>query len=479
MALLALLLALLLTPLVRVEVFGQTLDVGAVPPSTSMGWSGSGEAELFGEGTVATVQHFDGPIRPRIVWQNFARNDEASAFIQTTTVNGRRVLRTDTAAVGTALAGAWLDYFVRLLIVAGLIGGVLHLAAVALAGMLPGERPRRGTRSAVLRLALSVVSALVLTAASGGISLMSARDQLAGVSTLADLTGVAPLVPEPVPVLADVAGVSVAVIGDSTAAGVGNDPLTRPVGFDEVCGRSRDASARVLQSALGVSVANLACSSATISAGLLGPQVEGNEVIPPQVGVLKSIPNLRVVVVSVGANDIGWSDFIQLCYGLPRCDDQVSASLAGQRLDRFRTEFTQLLAQLSQLPSRPSVIVTGYYDPFGTTFDCPALVDPHRPDVQPPGFGFASEGVDTVLKQKIEPLRSFLASLNALLAQGAEAFGYGAVAPSFAGHGLCSTQPWVQGLSARYPFHPNAAGELAIAAAELPHLATLVNGVGR
>jgi hypothetical protein len=50
------------------------------------------------------------------------------------------------------------------------------------------------------------------------------------------------------------------------------------------------------------------------------------------------------------------------------------------------------------------------------------------------------------------------------------------VQPGFAGHALCDDQPWVQGLSDRYPFHPTAAGEVAIAAAQLPQLATLAHG---
>ncbi|HSO03232.1 MAG TPA: hypothetical protein VLQ92_02035, partial [Candidatus Limnocylindrales bacterium] len=62
------------------------------------------------------------------------------------------------------------------------------------------------------------------------------------------------------------------------------------------------------------------------------------------------------------------------------------------------------------------------------------------------------------------------AQLNTVLRQGAEAFGFTSVTPSFRGHGLCSDQPWVQGMSDPHPFHPRAAGELAIAASLLPHL---------
>jgi hypothetical protein len=124
------------------------------------------------------------------------------------------------------------------------------------------------------------------------------------------------------------------------------------------------------------------------------------------------------------------------------------------------------------------VVVTGYYDPFGTRFDCAELQDPIAPLRPPPGYGFTPEPGDgdqsTVTRQKIAPLRSVLAQLNSVLVEGAKAFGFTSVMPTFEGHELCSTQPWVQGLGDEYPFHPNAAGELAIAAAILPHLVSHV-----
>ena len=50
-----------------------------------------------------------------------------------------------------------------------------------------------------------------------------------------------------------------------------------------------------------------------------------------------------------------------------------------------------------------------------------------------------------------------------MLTEGAQTFGFTAVHPSFEGHELCSSQPYVQGLHDAAPLHPTAAGELAIA----------------
>ena len=44
--------------------------------------------------------------------------------------------------------------------------------------------------------------------------------------------------------------------------------------------------------------------------------------------------------------------------------------------------------------------------------------------------------------------------------------GFDAVAPSFAGHELCTAQPFVQGFEDAAPLHPTAAGEIAIALAD-------------
>ncbi len=479
LAVASLVMAVTVTPPVSVSVFAQTVHVGAVAPSPSMGWSGPGEADLFGEGPVPTVQRFSGPIRPRLVWQRFNRDEAASAFIRTTTVDGHPTLSTDTAAVGEALAQGWIRFFGQLIVVSGVVGALAYLVALALRAIARGSLPdarRRHHRAGPV--ALTALLAMAITTLAAGLTVVSAREQLQGVSTLADLTGRAALVPPPSPAGPERSDIQVAVIGDSTAAGVGNTLLADPSDTDIACERSQDAYARVLESATGWAVENLACASATIAEGLLGAQ-ERRPVTPaPQVGVLKSITSLHVVIVSIGANDMGWSDFVTYCYAVSRCDDQATERLVERRLDTFRLQYAQLLQQLSDLPTRPGVIITSYYDPFGDTFDCPALVDPQGPEVTPTGYGFGPDpGEDNQLeklRQKIDPLRSVMNQLTTVLVQGAEAFGFTAVQPTFDGHELCSDQPWVQGFDDPYPFHPNAAGQLAIAAAQLPELVTLM-----
>ncbi|HST67560.1 MAG TPA: GDSL-type esterase/lipase family protein [Mycobacteriales bacterium] len=472
LALAALTLALAVTPKASVSVFGQSVKVGAVAPSIHLGLSGPGEADLFGEGIVETVQHFDGPIRPLIVWQRFNRNDDAAAFIQSGSDGGRRTVATGSAEVGRSLAAGWTRYFGWLVAAAGLLGGALYLVSVGLRALAGGEHRSRVTH---LRfLAASVVAATVVTLGFTALTVRTAVDQLGSVTSLSDLVGTANLIPVPAPVGPKRTDAEVVVIGDSTAAGIGNAPPERPTKQDTACQRSSDAYAFPLQAISHVSTLNLACSSATVANGLLGPQTAGGMTIPPQVGVLQSVQSASVVVVSVGANDVGWSDFLRYCYGLPRCDDEASDRLFQSRLDAFKIQYAQLLQQLSDLPAHPRVIVTKYYDPFGSTFDCPQLQDPAATAGAPPGYGFGpdpgKDNQDQKIKQKIEPLRVELERMNTVLEQGAQGFGFSVVSPGFEGHELCTDESWVQGMADPAPFHPRAAGELAIAAAILPQL---------
>ena len=308
------------------------------------------------------------------------------------------------------------------MVTAGLLGGALYLVtagAVALVG-----RDHRRSRAAHLSLfGASVAAALVMTLGFTALTVRTAVHQLGSVTSLSDLVGTANLAPVPAAVGPKRADTDVVVIGDSTAAGIGNAPLPKPTRQDIACQRSADAYAFSLRSIAQVSVLNLACSSATAANGLLGPQPAAGLALPPQVGVLRSVQSVKVVVVSIGANDVGWSDFLRYCYGLPRCDDQVSNQLFQSRLDGFKIQYAQLLQQLSDLPTHPRVIVTKYYDPLGSRFDCPALQDPQAEAGGPPGYGFGpdpgKDNQDQKIKQKIGPLRIELARMNAVLQQGA------------------------------------------------------------
>ena len=175
---------------------------------------------------------------------------------------------------------------------------------------------------------------------------------LRGVTSLAQLVGAYHLSPEPVgPTLTGYTG---AVIGDSRAARLGGPPVpasgpsAQP--DDGVCKRSTDSLASEIGDLLPARVLNLACPDATVTAGLRGPQDIGGQQVPAQVGVLRQVQGLRFVVVEIGPNDVGWTDFLRYCYGVPDCADTLTQNEFDYRLAAFDRSYGDLLVDLNDLP---------------------------------------------------------------------------------------------------------------------------------
>ena len=177
---------------------------------------------------------------------------------------------------------------------------------------------------------------------------------------------------------------------------------------------------------------------------MLGPQFAGDRTVPSQLAVAKRAVGAGTIIVSVGANDLRWAPMIRLCIAFGECDDKASTLFFQKSLASFTSDYYELLRQLASLPNHPRVVINLYYAPFEATDDCITGLTP----------------------AKIAVLLDRLAGLNAVLAQGAKTFGYLVAQPDFAGHGVCSEQPYVQGFTDSAPFHPNATGELVIALAD-------------
>ena len=266
------------------------------------------------------------------------------------------------------------------------------------------------------------------------------------VSSLSQLVGSAPVFTDtgkrvPVP-----PGVRVVVMGDSTAAGDGLPWVRDASQLDKDCGRSSESYAEDLARSNGWQVMNLACNSATIRQGLLGPEGRGGETAPPQMDAAQRARHAAAVIVSVGADDLDWSAMLRLCAAAKTCNDKATTAYFQQQLASFSKDYLELLSQLAGLPGHPEIIINRYYDPFGPQLECLSKVG--------------------VTAAKVRTLSSRLAALNAVLAKGATQFGFTSVQPDFAGHELCTPQPYVQGLGDLAPFHPTALGQLAIALAD-------------
>lgn len=413
---------------------GQTARVGATLPSLSL--RGPGELDLFGE-PMPTRPQFSGPIRPRLQLSRVTINPQV---VQTLRQNGPRRVE---LSVSQQLASAWERYFQWETLIA------LGFAAVPLVAVAAVSRTR------MVRLVVTGLAA-VLAVNTGGAVLTAASTPatLSGVKTLDDLVGLDTFsVPQPAG--RPLPGVQAVVIGDSTAAGAGLPSASRPGALGRACGRSPEAYAASLAKADHWDVLNLACGGATISNGLTGAQVlPDGQIAPVQVDEAAQATHARVIIVSVGADDVSWAAMTQLCAASTVCNDKVSTAYFTQLLDSFTRSYYQLLGDLADLPGHPAVLVNEYYSPFGSSLGCLS------------GYNMTPT--------KVNVLGSRLSQLNTVLAHGAEDFGFGVADPQFTGHELCTADPYVQGPDAAAPLHPNVAGQLAIALADqqaMPRLA--------
>jgi hypothetical protein len=410
-----------------VSAAGQTAQVGAAVPSPSL--SGPGELDLFGQ-VMPTKPQFEGPIRPLLKLTHVTIDAQVA-----------RVLRSDTPRslelnLSQQLAQGWTRYFEWETLIAAGFAVVLLIAAAGIA------------RQSYQRMARTVIGGLVVVVAVnvGGILLTahSTPAILRSVKTLDDLVGADPLTAPQQSATRPLPGVQAVVIGDSTAAAIGNPRVADATPLDRACGRSSESYAADLAMVNTWNVLNLACSGATVQNGLLGAQVlSSGQVAPPQLGEAQRATRARVIIVSVGADDVQWSIMTKLCVASTVCDDKVSSAYFDQLISGFTRSYYELLGDLAALPGSPDVLINQYYSPFGPDLSCLSR------------FGI------TPAKEKV--LASRLAQLNAVLAQGARTFGFGVAAPQFAGHELCSADPYVQGPDDRAPLHPTAAGELALA----------------
>jgi hypothetical protein len=181
-------------------------------------------------------------------------------------------------------------------------------------------------------------------------------------------------------------------------------------------------------------------------------------VLAPQVALLKQVVDLSFVVVAIGPNDLGWSDFLQYCYGVEDCNDQLTQGEFDYRLAAFDRVYGDLLVDLNDLPGSPQIVIMTSYGAFPPDADCPDTRVEGRPGLTP---------------AKIELLTARNDRLNDVLRTGAEKYGFTVVDPPLrllcapTGDGL---GPDLQGLTDPAPFHPTGIGELRMASAVVREL---------
>ena len=318
-------------------------------------------------------------------------------------------------------------------------------------------------------------------------------------------------------------GTAIASLGDSVASGEGNPARSGAPWENRACHRSPIAGQTI--AALQAQKANpdlgffnYSCSGAAIQKGLLGPY-KGIEPAPLQparsqidqlrdaVAVTESGGGLAAVMISIGANDVGFSKAFKFCTLVKNCwqkhfNPAFPYAEAGTRFPTLQTYVDQGLSALpehfAQLDSALSdldvpadrVILVDYFDPTTSAGGaaCTML------------FGGVSPDESHWAQQQV------LHPLNDQIEVAAKEHGWKAVtgvAERFRGHGLCApaSQRWVvtlnEGLGGRAlplgpagtaylrirdviestagTLHPNAEGQRQIAQLIYPVLSRVLN----
>lgn len=310
----------------------------------------------------------------------------------------------------------------------------------------------------------------------------------------------------------------IAVIGDSYGSGEGNPDVPRRSGRssapsrweDKQCHRSANAGAARAAAQIeradartSVTLLHLSCSGAQIESGLLGPYAGArpddreNDKKQAQVAELQRLLGGRIpdaLLISIGGNDIGFSEIIQRCLvGLRRCDHRRSKARkrfeAGMR--ELPGRYARLAEALQPLAVRPShVIVTGYPDP--TRYDDREVCGKERRPQLLTQAPFARGPVAITAREARWASETVLASLNdelrSIARRGGWRFIGTHIAPSRR-HGDCATSPWFvtwneartrQEAFKKFGFrispgivHPNERGHLEYRDALLPALRRL------
>ncbi len=231
---------------------------------------------------------------------------------------------------------------------------------------------------------------------------------------------------------------SYVALGDSVAAGLGLSPYSDA----SACDRTDQSYPKLEADADNYKLTSLACSGATLEAGILGPQTVNDLAIKSQLEQLFALPKPAQISITIGANDMGWTDILTRCY-TTTCGSEADSAGVDARLSVVINNMRALLQKISDHygSSLPPVIVTGYYQLLPATLaNCPEMT-----------------GLDA---GELTWERAQEDKLNMTLRSSVVGHPFARYAPvDFSGHELCTADSWVQNISAPAPFHPTVAGQ--------------------
>ena len=227
-------------------------------------------------------------------------------------------------------------------------------------------------------------------------------------------------------------------LGDSVSAGVGLEYYSD----SSACDRTNQSYPNIVSSSLNFNLSNLSCSGATLSSGILGQQDVNDLMVSSQLNQLFEQSRPSLISLTIGANDIQWTDIISKCY-ISVCGTADDTAGVNARLTSMTSNMNLALSKIQNnyKTNIPDVIVTGYHQVFPSNAgNCTDLkgIDP-------------SELAWGRLQQQ---------NLNNAIQSVVATFPFAKFAAvNFDGHELCSSDSWVQGLNDSAPYHPTLAGQ--------------------
>lgn len=299
-------------------------------------------------------------------------------------------------------------------------------------------------------------------------------------------------------------------MGDSYASGEGNprniDAYLEQAGLftsftpywdDAACDRStHSAPARAaleLEKSSphsSVTLIDVSCSGATVSAGVIGPQTRARQVASQveQARALAAGHRIDAITLSVGGNDIGFGAILQACAFQPDCPTQPSSTPplkgyptiqagAQANLATLPGKYVQVNAALSSLAPGAPVFPTMYPDITRNADGSPctyltmsqsdfawARATLLVPDPSSPYEYTAASRASVPMALPAGTLNSQIAATAGTLGWADIPGTWGASGNSTVGHGVCAgDQAWTFGLISlgalsSAAFHPNPKG---------------------
>ncbi|SDE07378.1 SGNH/GDSL hydrolase family protein [Glycomyces harbinensis] len=225
-------------------------------------------------------------------------------------------------------------------------------------------------------------------------------------------------------------------LGDSYVSGVGaGDYLA-----DDGCYRSANAYPVLAAEEVGAELSFDACSGARVE-----------DVVAEQLGNLSR--RTKEVTIGVGGNDAGFSSVLGACAGTDTALCQGAIANAQSVITTsLPAELDDLYTQVEDLAPRADVTIVGNPRLFSGTSCSGTLA------ITPDEQALLNETAD------------LLADTTAAVAAD-HGFDFADVRDAFAGHEVCTADPWILGyVGTIESFHANAAGQAAYAEVVTPYL---------